>query len=247
MKKILFLLLVTFITLNLQGQVSFLDYISEISCVENRKVDYKTVIDIKENKIANLSEIEIDFILNDKIYLLNKRDSNYLLLSKHDLNFNKKKGKYSFIATSYLLIDKIGERCYIFKSGTIINHVIKKVKKNVLYTNCIPSKVLNSNNTIWEIQILSNEFPYQVKYSLNYDIIYSSNEIKNDKIGDFVSIVVYEETRAFSLGSDNLDNDLHHNINKVSYNDFMQIISTLEKQIEEGKYRKYERDVTDTE
>lgn len=240
MKKILFTLLVSLLTLNLQAQTTFLDFVSEIPCLESRKVDYSKVKNIKNNEIKDLSDIDIDFILDNEIYLLNRSDNNFLLFSIHNLDL-KKKGKYSFFARNYLLIDKSEKRCYQFTSGTIITQAIKKVKKKIIYTNCMPSSVLDKDNTIWEIGIISNQFPYEVKYSFYYDAIYSFNEIKNDKQGDFTNIIINKNNQSFNIDSDIIDASLLYNINRVSKDDFMRIISTLINQIEEGKYKKHER------
>lgn len=54
---------------------------------------------------------------------------------------------------------------------------------------------------------------------------------------------VYKDNKEFYIDSDWIDSDLEHNINKVFYDDFMRIVSTVVSQIEEGKYKKYEREV----
>jgi len=56
-------------------------------------------------------------------------------------------------------------------------------------------------------------------------------------------VFVYKDNKEFYIDSDWIDSDLEHNINKVFYDDFMRIVSTVVSQIEEGKYKKYEREV----
>lgn len=239
MKKIIFLLISLFFFLNLISQEIFYDFIENIPCLKNRKIDYTKVNDLLINKIEDLSQIQTDFKLGNDIYILNKKSDKYALYVKYEFYSdsitpeNKKIGRFS---AGYLLVDKMQKKCFFIYLNTFSPKGIEKMNNNILYTNCISKSTFSIDNLVWYIEELSNQYPYKSKIRMYYGCTMYDYKDNHPNIGDLVDICIFREKGDVLIRAHNIELEYQHNINKISYDDFLRIVTGIEENIRESKY-----------
>lgn len=240
MKKIILILLVLVISLNFYSQDTFLDFPGNIPCLKSRKVNYVELNNLLIDKVDDLSQIQTDFKLGDNIFILNRDSKECSLYVKYSLyadSLSSEMREFVNLSKGFLLVDKDKQKCLEITLSKLTTEGVKKKKNNILQTNCISASTFNADCMVWSIEELSNKYPYRARVGIYYEFTtYPDEDNRPYSLGDFIIIRIYEENKVILVKAKDVENELQHNINTITYDEFWKIIITLEKQIGEGKY-----------
>ena len=214
----------TLIPVNLFSQEKLMDVLGSLSCID-RKVNLDSLLLLQLDPDLNLLQINQDFRLNDKVYILlnNPTDSlNWfcILPIKIDgIGLDKLRLSSSY----YFLIDKINQRCFSFQfshnkpidcSGTDM--------PGEVYLRC-ENKISRGVFAIWEYLVPPyNEIMVVYLRSL-------SNYLDGHDIGNFTSLAIKPNNEDPYI---NVDYSIlrDYNIYKITYNEFLGLKEHFDKE-----------------